>query len=174
MPSSKKSLEQGLTRRHQAMITVSRATKSEVILARRQSWLSAEEVESLRTAYSMGAIGEILVGMRQDRRLLTMYIPAQNSLLRAAAQMQRVAIRLKLLGCDGYIHVRRAQLMLRSITTARHAMIVAEARQEGLGRRSLQQRLTLLEARSKVLTLLGERRLEDEVSATLEAVFAAR
>jgi len=72
--------------------------------------LSEDEVKALRAAYAAGARGAVLIGLRQVVRVVSVHLPEQTSEAESARQMGRAGARLRLLRCDGYIHVRRSLL----------------------------------------------------------------
>lgn len=95
--------------------------------AAQQGFLSEDEVETLRAAYAGGARGSVLIGLRQVVRALSVLLPEAASEAAGAGQMAQAGARLRRLGCDGYVHARRARVRLygsRSGTSAVAALLI--------------------------------------------------
>lgn len=121
------------------------------------------EIAFLCSTYRAGAAGDVLIGLRQRVRLLTLLLPARRSEREAALQMERAARRLRSLECDGYIHARRARLRRRqrlipAVTITQ--LICGEEKQV----------IILLDGSAQRWTC-REKYLTDELSHRLSAVF---
>lgn len=69
--------------------------------------LKDEELEQIGQAYADGCRGEILIGLRGEKRVMTMLLPAQPGQDATESQMIRAAGQLRAIGCDRYLRVRR-------------------------------------------------------------------
>jgi len=142
-----------------------RQDAAEVPLSRQQGSLSIAEIETLRAAYSAGATGHLLVGLRQQTRLLTVMVPAQASEAQIAHRMEGYAARLRALRCDGYIHVRRIRLR-RSAQEAMTAMLI-----EQYLLRQHRQQFIELDTGSPASGWLRDNPMQDAVSHALRRAF---
>jgi len=133
--------------------------------SRLQGSLAVTEIERLRAAYCAGATGHLLVGLRQERRLLTVMVPVQDNQALMAHKMERYAARLRALRCDGYIHVRRVRLR-RSSQEAIAAMLI----EQSLLRQHRQQ-FVVLDTGKNASGWLQDNRIEDAVSHALRRAF---
>ena len=137
----------------------------ETLPSRPQGGLSVTEIERLRAAYRAGATGHLLVGLRQQTRLLTVMIPVQHSEALMAHRMEGYATRLRALHCDGYIHVRRIRLH-HSSQEAMAAMLIEQSLL-----RQYRQQLIELDTGKPVSRWFQDNLIEDAVSQTLRRAF---
>ena len=133
--------------------------------SRLQGSLSVTEIERLRAAYCAGATGHLLVGLRQQTRLLTVMIPVQDNQALMAHTMKGYAARLRALRCDGYIHVRRVRLR-HSSQKAIAAMLM-----EQFLLRQYSQQCIELDSQKPASGWLQDNLLEDAVSHALRRAF---
>lgn len=132
----------------------------------RMGILSACEIEELRAAYSGGAQGGVLIGLRQDKRVLTLLLPPQRNSEAMMAVVSRNAERLRRLGSDGFVHVRRARIRAFD-KPAKEAMLIHE-----LKRSENRHRLALLgPAATGVITL--KRPVGDQIARLLAGIICA-
>jgi hypothetical protein len=89
---------------------LSKDEKAIASLKTQRGMLTDTEMEALVVIYAAGAKEDMLIGLRQHVRLLYLLLPGQPSETLTARQTERSARKLRALGCDGYIHVRRARL----------------------------------------------------------------
>ena len=139
---------------------------AEVPPSRQQGSLSVTEIETLRAAYSAGATGHLLVGLRQERRLLTVMVPVQSTEALMAHKMEGYAARLQALRCDGYIHVRCVRLRHSS-----HPTISAMLIEQYLLLQHRQQ-FVELNANKNASGWLQNAALQDAISQVLQTSFA--
>ena len=137
----------------------------ETLPSRPHGSLSASEIERLRAAYAAGATGHLLMGLRQQTRLLTVMIPVQDNQALMAHKMERYAARLRALRCDGYIHVRRVRLR-RSAQEAIAAMLIEQSLL-----RPYRQQYIELDTGKNASGWLQDNRIEDAVSHALRRAF---
>ena len=133
--------------------------------SRPQGALSVTEIDRLRAAYRAGATGHLLVGLRQQTRLLTVMIPVQDNQALMAHKMERYAARLRALRCDGYIHVRRIRLR-RSAQEAMTAMLIDQSLL-----RQHRQQFVVLDTGSPASGWLQDNPIQDAVSHALRRAF---
>lgn len=138
----------------------------EVPPSRPQGSLSVTEIETLRAAYAAGATGHLLIGLRQQTRLLTVMVPVQDSEAQMAHRMETYAARLRALWCDGYIHVRRVRLRRSS-----HDMIAAMLMEQYLVCQCRQQFIEL-GTKKNASGWLQDNPVQDAVSHALQRAFA--
>ncbi len=72
--------------------------------------LSADEIAQIVAAYGAGARGTLLIGLRDQERLLTLMLPHKRDPELALGLLRSNAEQLRRLGADGFIHVHRARL----------------------------------------------------------------
>lgn len=140
---------------------------SQTLPHRTEGPFTPAEISALARAYLAGAHGEVLVGMRQRARLLTLHLPAQPTAQAATVQMGRIAARLRSLGCDGWLHARRARLRPAHQVTV-DALLLDEDVLEHGGRRR-EQSILLLRDPLRRWRLVDRVPLADEVTRTLWA-----
>ena len=145
--------------------TMERQNAAEVPLSRQQGSLSVTEIETLRTAYAAGATGHLLVGLRQQIRLLTVMVPAQASEAQMAHRIEGYATRLRALRCDEYIHVRRVRLR-RSSQEVIAAMLI-----EQYLLRQQRQQFVELGTKRNASGWLQDNPVQDAVSQALQRAF---
>ena len=131
---------------------------------------TAAELEALRAAFTRGAKGSLLVGLRRRRRLLTALLPPQTTEAAAALQAGRAAARLRALRCDGYLHARRVRL---STTRPPGQVVEGLVVEERVGDAQAQRVVPLdrFDGIAAFRTVSPEHRLRDRVSLALEAAF---
>ena len=69
--------------------------------------LTNQEIEAVRSAYSEGCRGELIIGMRGDERVITMLVP-ETANSPAQDRLPLVRDELRKMGCDGLARVRRS------------------------------------------------------------------
>lgn len=83
-------------------------------IARPRGRLSADEIAQLLATYCAGARGALLIGLRDQERLLTLTLPHRRNPELALGLLRSNAEQLRRLGADGFIHVHRARLVTSS------------------------------------------------------------
>ena len=128
--------------------------------------LTKGEIEGLRRAYVEGASGAVLIGMRSQTRVLTMQLPSRQTEQAAATLMERVAPKLRAMGCDGWLYARRVRLRNSPDNGREDALLVDEALVED-SRHQRQQRLVSLSNPARRWRLESDNCLNDAVSGAL-------
>jgi hypothetical protein len=124
------------------------------------------EVEGLRRAYVEGASGAVLIGMRCQARVLTMQIPARQTEHSSSVIMEHIGVRLRTMGCDGWIYARRVHLRNNPDDDREDALLVDEALVED-SRQQRQQCLVSLTDPARRWRLGSGSCLDDGVSRVL-------
>ncbi len=94
-------------KRHGAGKNTDVRKRTETEVARPFGPLTDIEIEDIRQAYRGGCKGEMVIGMRGDERVITMLVPAQSTPDTAEAQIQQSITKLRAMGCERYVRVRR-------------------------------------------------------------------
>ena len=83
-------------------------TKTTVVENGRPSGpLTEDEIAAVRRAYENGCMGEVIIGMRGDERVITMLV-LETANATAQDRLPKIREELRKMGCDGLARVRRA------------------------------------------------------------------
>lgn len=67
--------------------------------------LTQEEIEEIRQAYRDGCKGEVIIGLRGNKRVITMLVPAHSYCNSSGCDMVAMEDQLRELGCLRYIRL---------------------------------------------------------------------